>query len=329
MNAGIQKIAERLAGTTVQSVTRAKSGGNSQIFRVETPARRFALKAYPIRAGDTRNRADIEWRTLRFLTANGITTVPLPVARDTAGKFLLMEWIDGIPVAAHKPGDIAQATDFIGRTFTLSHAPQAAEFPLASEACLSAAAIAQQIDRRLTLLVSEPTLDRFLDQTFHPLLSKARSRIAPELQYGGDLPPPFRRLIPADFGFHNALRQADGTLRYVDFEYFGWDDPAKLTADFLLHPAMRLSVGDRRNFTRSVAAALPNDSDFINRLQDRLPLFALRWILILLNAFRRDRQAKLSLERDESRELLQIQLAKAEALVEWMDDSTISAATAI
>jgi hypothetical protein len=92
---------------------------------------------------------------------------------------------------------------------------------------------------------------------------------------------------------------------------------------------MRLSVGDRRNFTRSVAAALPNDSDFINRLQDRLPLFALRWILILLNAFRRDRQAKLSLERDESRELLQIQLAKAEALVEWMDDSTISAATAI
>jgi hypothetical protein len=329
MNASIQKIAERLVGTAVQSVTPAKTGGNSQIFRVETPASCFALKAYPVHAGDTRNRADIEWRTLRFLTANGITTVPLPVARDKAGKCLLMEWIDGIPVATHKPGDIAQATDFIGRAFSLSHAPQAAEFPLASEACLSAAAIAQQIDRRLTLLVSEPTLDRFLDQTFHPLLGKARSRIAPELQYGGDLPPAFRRLIPADFGFHNALRQADGTLRFVDFEYFGWDDPAKLTADFLLHPAMLLSVEDRRNFTRSIAAALPNDSSFGDRLQRRLPLFALRWILILLNPFRRDRPPKRSLERRDSREVLQTQLAKAEALIEWTDDSTISAATAV
>ena len=82
MNASIQKIAERLVGTAVQSVTPAKTGGNSQIFRVETPASCFALKAYPVHAGDTRNRADIEWRTLRFLTAHGITTVPLPVARD-------------------------------------------------------------------------------------------------------------------------------------------------------------------------------------------------------------------------------------------------------
>ena len=58
-------------------------------------------------------------------------------------------------------------------------------------------------------------------------------------------------------GSNDALRQTDGRLRYVDFDYFGWDDPAKLTADFLLHPAMQLSADDRSGFVRRMMAALP------------------------------------------------------------------------
>ena len=40
-----------------------------------------------------------------------------------------------------------------------------------------------------------------------------------------------RALSPSDFGLHNALRGQDGQLRFVDFEYFGWDDPVKLVSD--------------------------------------------------------------------------------------------------
>ena len=43
-------------------------------------------------------------------------------------------------------------------------------------------------------------------------------------------------LSPSDFGFHNALLGPDGKLCFIDFEYAGWDDPAKLICDFFCQP---------------------------------------------------------------------------------------------
>ena len=260
---------------------------------------------------------------MRFLTARRLTsTVPKPVARDAIGRFLLMEWVDGVAVTAHRPDEIVQAADFIAEIFALSGDPEAEGFPLASEACLSAAEIVRQIDARLPLLLEEPEIDRFLDRTFRPLLAGLRS----QARDGGDLPTTLRRLIPADFGFHNALRQADGRLRYIDFEYFGWDDPVKLTADFLMHPAMQLSPADRRYFIRRMTEALPADGDFVARLRRRLPLFALRWMLILLNPFRRDRAKELPDDPGDLRDAAAKSAGQgAGALVQWVAGDSAAA----
>src|SRR5689334_18716478 len=91
----IRSVAEQLAGAPVRTLVPATRGANSRIFRLETPSGLFALKSYPLRANDTRNRADVEWRTLRFLTERGVTSVPRPLKRDADGQFLLMEWIEG------------------------------------------------------------------------------------------------------------------------------------------------------------------------------------------------------------------------------------------
>jgi hypothetical protein len=47
-------------------------------------------------------------------------------------------------------------------------------------------------------------------------------------------------ISPSDFGFHNAIRTASG-VRFIDFEFAGWDDPAKTLADFALQP--RIPIG--------------------------------------------------------------------------------------
>ena len=39
-------------------------------------------------------------------------------------------------------------------------------------------------------------------------------------------------LSPSDFGFHNVIVEKDKILRFIDFEYAGWDDPAKMVSDF-------------------------------------------------------------------------------------------------
>ncbi len=39
---------------------------------------------------------------------------------------------------------------------------------------------------------------------------------------------------PSDFGFHNALLDDGGAISFLDFEYSGRDDPAKLDLRFFL-----------------------------------------------------------------------------------------------
>jgi hypothetical protein len=315
----LRQVAETLAGVPVSAVTPERTGGNSRIFRVETATRAFALKAYPTRPDDPRRRGDVEFQTLQFLYRRGVRSVPQPRGGDATGRFVLMEWVGGQPVVEHNASDLAQAADFIAAVFRLSRDPYAAAFPLASQACLSAAEIVGQIDERLSLLAPPPVLGRFLKHRFAPLLAAQKTAASSHLGYDDNLPDGLRRLIPADFGFHNALRQPDGSLRFVDFEYFGWDDPVKLAADFLLHPAMRLSAEDRRYFADRLAAALADDTGFRERLRLRLPLFALRWTLILFNPFRRDRVSELPAA--ERRALLQDRLAKAAALLPWAEDA--------
>src|ERR1700736_3175043 len=99
----IRSAAEQLAGAPVRALTPATSGANSRIFRLDTSDGVFALKSYPLRAGDTRNRADVEWRALQFLNLRGVASVPWPFARDAEGQFVLMEWIEGALLTSHTP----------------------------------------------------------------------------------------------------------------------------------------------------------------------------------------------------------------------------------
>lgn len=285
----IVEAARRLTAESVISVTQAGAGANSRLFRIDTVAGPRALKSYPTRAGDLRRRADIEMQALTFLRVRGLTAVPKPLRHDPQGQFLLMEWIDGEAVAAPNPGDTADAAEFIARVFACSAHPDAAALPLASEACLSAAAIVDQVETRMNQFSPKSGLSDWMSRTLLPSLARARQSVAVELAEPALLAPGLRRLIAADFGFHNAIRQPDGRLRYIDFDYFGWDDPVKLAADIYLHPAMNLTPADAGTFFATMRRALPDDVDFPARLNRHLPLYALRWALIVLNAFRSDR----------------------------------------
>jgi hypothetical protein len=45
----------------------------------------------------------------------------------------------------------------------------------------------------------------------------------------------FLKVSPSDFGFHNVIISRR-TNYFIDFEFSGWDDPAKLYCDFILQP---------------------------------------------------------------------------------------------
>jgi hypothetical protein len=90
---------------------------------------------------------------------------------------------------------------------------------------------------------------------------------------------------------------------FFDFEYFGWDDPVKLVADFLLHPGSSLGLELQRRWINDMVARFADDEGFVVRLDSCLHLYAVRWALIMLNEFLGDKsrnrlQARGTLEVD-------------------------------
>jgi hypothetical protein len=296
-NPGLSVAAEvaqsLLAGPA--EVEHLRGGGrNSRIYKVRSQGNKFALKQYPSRANDPRDRLGTEVAALRLMQSHDIDAVPRVIAVDRDRNFVLLSWIDGILVGQATDTDIDSAARFLATIHTLRLVPEAAKHPYAAEACLSGREIERQLRARLALLkkvaTAEPDLGAFLSQAFAPafanhLAAACVRMVANGLDFISEIPQEKRSLIPADFGFHNSLRQGDGSLAYVDFEYFGWDDPVKVTADILLHPGVPLSGVQRLRFRNAAERLYGEDASFAVRLEALLPLFGLRWVLILLNEF--------------------------------------------
>jgi len=306
-----QTVAQRLVDEPITSLNPAGSGANSNVYCVETNTRRLALKMFPTRKGDQRNRVKAEWEALSFMHRHGIHTVPEPVARDETLNAIVFGWIDGDPVTLHNESDLNATLDFISDIFRISDEEDAKCFPPASEACLSSAEIVRQINNRLETLTDLPKIGTFLDETFLPIFHLYCEENAADLEDEMELDVSLQRLIPADFGFHNTLKANDNRLGFVDFDYFGWDDPAKMAVDFMIHPAHQLSTEEKSLVKNRLAESLSYDTEFLVRIEHHAPLYALRWALILLNAFRQDRMNPQEIETSAFSELLERQLTKA------------------
>jgi hypothetical protein len=76
-----------------------------------------------------------------------------------------------------------------------------------------------------------------------------------------------------------------GELCFLDFEYAGWDDPAKMAGDFFAHPGIPVP---REHFDPFLKTAM-SFSRHANALELRArllePVFRIKWCCIVLNEF--------------------------------------------
>lgn len=320
--------ARRFSELDVQGVELRKGGGNSRLYRlsVGTADRAFALKAYPDRQHDTRTRLQTEFTACEELGRLGYP-VPCAYAADPALNWSLYEWVEGVLIDSVDERFLAEAADFIGRLYSdsrngaLSQASH--QWGLASEACLSGAEIVRQIEGRLRRLVAvnSPELQHFLEEEFQPFFASATASAQANCGelFTTELPLELRIASPSDFGSHNALRTADGRMLFLDFEYFGWDDPVKLASDFYWHPAMHLGEGAKASWLSYCRRIFRADASFQLRLASYLPLFGLKWSLIILNEFlSRNAAVRIHADPRKANDLARIrtaQLDKSAALL--------------
>lgn len=319
---GLRAVVADLLHRQVASFERVGGGGNNRLYKLAlADGSCVALKACLDTADDRRDRLGAEFTGLRFLWSHGVRCVPQAIAQDRLRGLAIYDWIDGEPVAAPTAADLDAVLGFVADLAGLSSLPTTRDLPEASEACLSVRELGEQLRRRLTRLqaVDRRDLARYLEGEFLPLLDAHWCNALDGAEIAGidaeaTLPAALQTLSPSDLGFHNAIRRPDGTLAFVDFEYFGRDDPVKLTADFLLHPAMSLDATARRQFLAGCRNAFGDDPLYDTRLRLTYPLYSLRWCLILLNEFLPERWARRRFaapDRDRDEMLLrQLDLAR-------------------
>jgi len=279
----------------VEDVELVKGRGNSRIYKLCTNGNKaYALKVYPDLQLDNRKRLETEFFTCQLLSSAGLPVVAA-VAKNKRMNWAVYSWIDGVIETADETF-INKSVEFVQRLMNFSHTSGNVNiFSNASEACLSGAEIVKQIQGRFDRLAcgDHEQLNIFLTTQFLPVFEHS-VRIAKQLmQHEFDLPlnSNFLMISPSDFGAHNAILNPEGETYFIDFEYFGWDDPVKLTCDFFWHPAMNLGNELQTIWMQKIKVIFAQDVGFVNRLGAYLPLYGLRWCLILLNEFLPDKIA--------------------------------------
>jgi len=283
-----------LSGMPVLTAQPARSGGNNRVFRLEMAAGPpLALKHYP---SDGRDRLGQEYDALSFLSRHGITLTPRPIAMEVNANCALYQWFDG-EAAIQRPGDddADQLADFLIDLQKLRGADGAQTLRNASASIFSPQEAIAQYEQRLDGLrqasAGDPNLRAFVDGTLVPSTELAIRRLRRRYAERGrdpaeDLGPEHRALSPSDFGLHNALRGTDGRLRFIDFEYFGWDDPVKLLSDTAIHPGSNLSEASANRLIERLSRVFEAADDAFAIRRDVLyPLFGGIWCLIILNAY--------------------------------------------
>jgi hypothetical protein len=107
----------------------------------------------------------------------------------------------------------------------------------------------------------------------------ARLGLAPEAELAGDE----TCASPSDFGFHNALANETGGISFLDFEYAGRDDPAKLIADFACQPEIPVPPAYHHRFVDGVLTALGLGDSHRERARLLIDTYRIKWLCIMLN----------------------------------------------
>jgi hypothetical protein len=327
VESGLHAVAARLLrsvgwpGGGVE-LTRLAGGRNNRVFRLaHEGGAPLVLKLYHHDVRDPRDRLGAEWAFLRYAWGNcGLRDVPQPLAAEPASHAALYGFVPGgrLPVAGAAEVDLAAR--FVAALNRPAGREAAAALSPGSEACFSMAAHVATVARRVARLGSG------LDDTApHAAAAAAlvRLRLIPAWEAiirglpADDAAQPWC-VSPSDFGFHNALATPDGGLVFLDFEYAGRDDPAKLVCDFFCQPEIPAPDGLYGGFRDAVLGALGLDTKAHRaRCDALLSAYRLKWACIMLNDFLATDAARRDFAEGLDRATrCAAQLAKAEAALD-------------
>ncbi len=289
----------------------------------EPTLRTVVLKRYFRSAGDSRDRFGHERAFYSYAHAVGVRRIPDAFGWDDGASLGALEWLDGSPLQPDDVSDdeVKAALEFFQELNAGRDHEIARIIEPGSEACFTVADHLDCLGRRVERLMlagskqgADAGFRALVDGELVPAWENVRKGISAQLlNLDEPLAEGNRCLSPSDFGFHNCLCASDGSLRFFDFEYSGWDDPAKTMGDFFSQPRIPVPL-KYWDYFLEVLKPLVIDFDMLrHRAQFLFPAYQLKWVCIMLNEFMTDDLARreFSDQRPVTRERREEQLARA------------------
>lgn len=302
-----------------------RGGANNQVYRIARGGGDWVLKSYFQNPADPRDRFGAERAFYEFIWSNGLRGTPQPIAWCDEQRLGLFTFVPGRKLNPEEvnEGRVREALGFLAEINAGRMLPEACKIPAASEACFTPAEHLACIDRRVARLESISAEDEIGREAFafardelKPAWERIRAAIVDSGSRHADQPQPReqRCLSPSDFGFHNAVLAPDGRLRFFDFEYAGWDDPAKLICDFFCQPELSAGLEHWNGFVNEITSILAAPESLHSRARSLLPAYQIKWCCIMLNEFLRSEQARRAFsigeEKVASRKAAQLEKAR-------------------
>lgn len=297
-----------------------KNGRNSKVWKISNPKGHWILKQYYQHDADKRDRLRAEASFLELLRNIGVDTVSNVLGMNKIFNIALYSFLPGGKPTIISSNHIRQAAKFINDINQLRYLPDSNNISPASDACFCLLDHFNLVDNRISSLTSikpisklETEVFSFVNKQLKPAWEKLKKQLLSQFgssQLKKKLSFNERILSPSDFGFHNTLEYKNN-LFFVDFEYAGWDDPAKLICDFICQPEVPVPEYQCNYFIENIQNYLPRLSGIKSRVDYLLPLHRIKWCCILLNEFKVEDRKRRLYAGVESEGLLEDQFRKA------------------
>jgi len=313
--------------TSVDSLSPLYGGINNRVFSCGVEAqspKHFVIKGYSPKGLTDRMFAEVQF--LRYAQRVAPSYVPKLLAEDEEYRCIVLEYLDGQPYTeglSPSEQDVKHAASF----FRLLNADQllAKDYikQQAAEGFLSLSEHLDNVSVRLKQLSTEHLLIEFRTQANllirnilreFEILADQTKVLIDKGQIQDAINIENCCVSPSDFGFHNAFRSADA-VKFFDFEFAGWDDPAKTVVDFSLQPRMPVTTDLAKLFFQ---IAVPNGGEQLRARSAVLgPILRLKWLCIMLSVLRPDRlnQMQAVAQNYNSERFIKQRLEEAQAYI--------------
>ncbi len=280
-------------GFILESSTEIKAGGNNRLFKLSSSNRNLLLKIYTTH--DNRQRLQREFQAFSYLRTHGFLNIPEAFFKDDTLNYAVYSFEDGITKSAENltRDDLNQMLGFVLKLQDIQPDTVSEYFMPAVSACTCLQDYIKNITARVekfkhdskrahTSENIQELRNSGYEHTISDLVCEAIHQYTHE-----ELTKPIdqkdMRLSPVDFGPHNMVFKPDGTATFLDFEYFGWDDPCKLVVDFLDHDqSTGISEVDKTYFLETYLERSTVSPEILTRVKTVSRLISIEWLTCYL-----------------------------------------------